>query len=331
MRFTRFFTQKLGQNSYIHTPKEIKKILIIRPNHRLGNILLITPFIEEVATIFPQAKIDLFVKGGAASQVFKNYSNIHKIYALPKKHFKELFTYFKTWIGLLFRKYDLVINISKESSSGNLATKVSRAKFKFFGQEQPLGNIPDDYSHFAKHPIYNFREYLKKSGIKVTNQGIEKLKLELSSDEIELGKELVFNITKNNKKTIVFFTYATGSKCYSTTFWEAFYSKLKEEFEPDYNLIEILPIENVSQVNFKASTFYSKDIREIASFLKNVELFIGADSGMMHLAATATKTIGLFSYSDKISIYQPYGEGNIGIDTNKVSIEDCIKKIKVDL
>ena len=47
--------------------------------------------------------------------------------------------------------------------------------------------------------------------------------------------------------------------------------------------------------------------------------------------ATATKTIGLFSYSDKISIYQPYAEENIGIDTNKVSIEDCIKKIKFEM
>jgi ADP-heptose:LPS heptosyltransferase len=41
--------------------------------------------------------------------------------------------------------------------------------------------------------------------------------------------------------------------------------------------------ENVSQIAFKSPTFYSKDIREIGAVIANTEIFIGADSGIMHL------------------------------------------------
>jgi hypothetical protein len=43
-----------------------------------------------------------------------------------------------------------------------------------------------------------------------------------------------------------------------------FFAALLQEF-PDYNIIEILPVENVSQIEFKSPTFYSKDIREIGN------------------------------------------------------------------
>ena len=51
----------------------IKKILICRPNPRLGNQLLITPLVQEVIATFPECEIDLFVHGGLAQIVFKNY------------------------------------------------------------------------------------------------------------------------------------------------------------------------------------------------------------------------------------------------------------------
>ena len=54
-------------------PENIKRVLITRPNHRLGNQLLLTPIVQEVIATFPNCKIDLFVKGGVAYPVFENY------------------------------------------------------------------------------------------------------------------------------------------------------------------------------------------------------------------------------------------------------------------
>ena len=57
----------------------------------------------------------------------------------------------------------------------------------------------------------------------------------------------------------------------------------------------MLSIENISMIQFRAPTFYSKDIRQIGSLIANTEVFIGADSGIMHLASSSqTPTVGLF-------------------------------------
>jgi ADP-heptose:LPS heptosyltransferase len=66
----------------------------------------------------------------------------------------------------------------------------------------------------------------------------------------------------------------------------SFYDRLKAEY-PNYNIIEVLPVENVSQIGFKAPTFYSKDVREIGALMANTEVFIGGDSGIMHLASAS--------------------------------------------
>ena len=322
---TKFLTQKLGQNSYINVEtNQIEKVLVIRPNHRLGNILLITPLIEEVIHHFPNAKIDLFVKGKISEIIFEKHSKIDMILALPKNHFKELLAYISIWFKILTKRYDLVINANSISSSGQIAAKLARGKFKFFGEEKE--NKYEqliDYFHFAKFGVYNFRAYLSKSWPNLVFDEIPKLHLTLSEQEIEKGQEIINAITKNNKKTIAFFTYATGDKCYSKEFWAEMYSKMQVAFGKDYNLIEILPVENVSQIDFIAPNFYSKDIREIAAVLKNTELFLGADSGMMHLATTNTTTFGLFSKTPTEK-YQPFGQFNMGINMNDTSIDNCI-------
>ena len=90
------------------------------------------------------------------------------------------------------------------------------------------------------------------------------------------------------------------------------------DFIEDYNLLEILPVENVSQIGFRAASFYSKNIREIGAVLANTTLFIGADSGIMHLANAAhTTTLGLFSASS-LQKYEPYCNGSQGVDTNVI-------------
>jgi len=328
-KITKGLTHNIGKSRFIPKDKTPKKILVVRPNHRLGNTLLITPLIEEITKQFPDSKIDLFVKGTVANVIFENYSSIEQILCLPKKHFKELFLYFKTWFKLRLKKYDLVINTTKGSSSGRLATKVARAPYKFYGEieNNAYQNLPD-YEHFAKFPVYNFWAYLEQSGRTISGKNIPILSLKLSEKELQKGKEVLEQIIQDpTKKTIAIFTFATGDKCYSENWWNNLYQNMLTEFE-SYNIIEILPVENVSQIQRKAPTYYSKDIREITAVMANTTLFIGADSGMMHLSTSSgTTTIGLFHITDLVR-YEPYGNKNCGLNTDDISTEDIIKEIK---
>ncbi|WP_242087034.1 glycosyltransferase family 9 protein [Aestuariivivens sediminis] len=305
----------------------IKNVLIVRPNHRLGNQLLLTPIVQEVINTFPYCKIDLFVKGGVAFPVFENYDQIHQIIPLPKKPFNNLFTYMAKWIGLRRRRYDLVINADRNSASGRLLTQISKANFKVFGEiYENIQKVHSDYHHIAKYPVYNLRYYLSQLGIEQDHSDVPVLDIKLSEDEISRGKAILDGIINNDKKSICIYTNATGDKCYSETWWETLYDRLLDEY-PDYNVIEMLPIENISKIHFKAPNFYSKDIREMGAIIANTSIFIAADNGVMHLASAAlTPTVGFFSVTNPL-VYAPYGNGSIALDTNSTTIEDWIKAI----
>ncbi|WP_223548093.1 glycosyltransferase family 9 protein [Aestuariivivens sp. NBU2969] len=307
--------------------EDIKKVLIVRPNHRLGNQLLLTPLVQEVVNTFPNCKIDLFVKGGVAYPVFQNYNQIEHIIQLPKKPFSNLLKYIAKWFGLRRRRYDLVINADKNSSSGRLLTQFSNARFKVFGEvHEDIQKEYPDYQHISKYPVYNLRRYLNLSGFEKTTSNVPFLDIKLNDEEIANGKKILNELIKNDKKTICIYTNATGAKCYSEMWWEAFYNRLLKEY-PNYNIVEMLPIENISKINFRAPHFYSKDIREMGAIIKNTSIFIAADNGVMHLAsASLTPTIGFFSVTNPL-VYAPYGNRSKAFNTNETNIDDWINAV----
>ncbi len=329
-----FITKNIGSSQTepefdANTKIEINKVLIIRPNHRLGNQLLLTPIVQEVIDTFPNCKVDLFVKGGVAYPVFENFKEIDNIFQLPKKPFNHLFKYVKCWISIKRKHYDLVINGDKNSSSGRLLTQISNANYKVFGDVNESIQLKyGDYEHIAKYPVYNLRYYLTKIGYKENDTDVPVLNIKLNDSEVLQGKKILKDIVKNDKKTICIYTNATGNKCYSEEWWNTFYLRLKNEYENEFNIIEMLPIENISKINFKATHFYSKDIREMGAIIRNTSVFIAADNGVMHLAsASLTPTIGFFSVTNQ-NIYAPYGNKSIALNTNESNIDDWFVSIQ---
>lgn len=307
---------------------EVSRVLISRPNHRLGNLLLITPLLQDVMQTFPNAKIDLFVKGGIAPTIFREYKAVDQIISLPRKPMKELRKYLSVWVALKRKKYDIVINVDKGSSSGRISVNIAKASCKIFGDEFEEGfALYQDYEHIAKQPVYNFRNILPFFAKSNQGKAIPAMDLRLTESEIAHGRKILTNLVNNDRPSICIFTFATGTKCYPPSWWEPFYEMLLKAF-PQYNIVEILPAENVSQINFKAPSFYSMDVREMGAVLNNMAVFVGADSGIVHLAeASLVPTVALFSVTNK-NIYQPYRNKSIGINTNETSIEGCVQIIK---
>lgn len=325
-KIMRGLTGGIGKGSLENINKnetiKIEQVLINRPNQRLGNLLLITPLIQEIHHDYPHAKVDLFVKGKVAPIIFENYPQIDQIIELPKKPFKELIQYAKVWLKIKKKNYDLVINVDKNSSSGRLSTSFANSKYKIFGDEFELDPTQETQIHQAQYPVYQFRKFKELFEDKKDNSSIPTLNIQLTEKETDQGKKILEKLTDNNeKKTLAFFTYATGTKCYVADWWAEFYDTFYPKYSENYNLIEILPVENISMLNHKLPTFYSKDVREIAAVMKNCEFVIAADSGMMHLSCAApTKTIGLFKCENFLKRYKPYGKGNAVVlinDENK--------------
>jgi ADP-heptose:LPS heptosyltransferase len=225
----------------------------------------------------------------------------------------------------------LAINAIQNSSSGKLSVQFSNASYKFFGEFKDDDFLKySDYRHQAKNTIYKLRKYIKPLEFDLSKKKVPLLNIKLDKTEIANGYHNLNTLVSKNKRTICLFTNATGDKCYSETWWCEFYEKLKFEF-PDYNIIELLPVENKSRLGFKIPTFYSKDIREMGAFIANTKLFISADCGVMHLSsAVGTSTIGLFSVTDE-NVYKPYGNKSLSINTNKINITEMVDLINIYL
>jgi ADP-heptose:LPS heptosyltransferase len=307
---------------------EVKKILICRPNHRLGNQLLITPLLTEIERTLPQAKVHLFLKGNLGATVFKNFTCVEAIFELPKKPFSNPWKYLSSWGQIQQNSYDLVLNVVSISGSGRIATRFANARVKSFGIfNHAEKNLPPDSVHLGKAPVYNFRRVLHEIGYETTATSIAPLDLRLNTDERERGKQDLQTVVKNDKKTISIFTFATGAKCYSPEWWSEFYQKIKTAFS-EFNIIEILPVEGVSSIDFQAPTYSNKDIRRVASVIAATHLWIGADSGVMHLAsASGALTAGLFSVTEPANL-APYNGDSRALDTRHLSIDDCIEELK---
>ena len=109
-RITRFLTGSLIKTKNkiptdLPDDFEFKTILISRPNHRLGNLLLITPILAEIENNYPNCKVDIFAKGGLANILFSEYKNVNTIYQLPRKPFKELIKYLHILILINKKKF----------------------------------------------------------------------------------------------------------------------------------------------------------------------------------------------------------------------------------
>ncbi|MDR1623444.1 MAG: glycosyltransferase family 9 protein [Tannerellaceae bacterium] len=308
--------------------QNLTSVLLCRPNGRLGNQLMITPLVQEIARWSPHCRIDLFVKGSLCEIIFKNYPEVGRIIELPRKPFAEPVRYLKVWLSLRKHTYDLVINVTEDSLSGRLSTRLARARWRFYNNTEGLPKaLCPGWAHMAEYPVYNFRRYLASLTPELTHP-VPCLSLRLSDAELANGLEVMNCYVSPAKKTLCIYTYATGAKCYPEAWWAAMYARLKEAFGSTCNILEILPIENVSLIHFQAPAYYSRDIRQIASVIAHASLFLGADSGMMHLAAASgAPTAGLFSVTEP-ALYRPCGPRSLAIETNRTDIDGIIAAIR---
>ncbi|MCX2682085.1 lipopolysaccharide heptosyltransferase family protein [Galbibacter sp. EGI 63066] len=315
------FKNKIGKT--VSTNDAIERILICRPNHRLGNLLLLSPLVQKLESTFPNSEIDLLVNQSCAIQLYQNYDNVDQVIELPRNPFKNPIKYIRTFVGFRSKKYDLAINAVMESCSGRLFTSISNASFKFVGDR----GTDKKERHIAKQVIYSLREFLPTIGVKANDAMPASLDLRLANDELIHGGSLVYDIVQNAQPTICLYTHTTDTKSYTETWWLNLYEHLQKAF-PEVNIIEVLPKENISKIGFRAPALYSNDVRELAAMIANTDVFIGADSGVMHLASSSlTPTIGLFSVTDTEK-YKPYNEGSVAVNINEVEIDALIVFVK---
>lgn len=162
------------------------KILIIQTAF-IGDVVLATPVIENLAATYPAAKIDFLLRKGNEN-LLEGHPHIHQLLVWNKKQNK--YKGLLKLVGQIRQKqYDFVINLQRFASTGFL-TALSKGKSKIGFAKNPFSfTFSSKISHqFAEgtHEVDRNLELIKN----FANVGIQRLALHPSQSDYSSVSEL---------------------------------------------------------------------------------------------------------------------------------------------
>ena len=303
----------------------IHRILICRPNHRLGNLLLLTPLLAELQHSYPGAQVDLVVGGQRSNALFQSFPNVGSVFRLPRHAFRQPLKFLRVLLAVRRERYDLAIDPDVRSRSSRLLLGRCRTTYRigFSGIKSAQGlthamPIPVAQRHMGQLPVLLLRWAMSRRVGNPTD--VPSLDLSLFEHERIWGRQRLAELLDRSADdplppVVALFTHATGAKRYEDAWWMQLFATLHARF-PNHAFLEILPVHGHASLAGLVPAYYSSSPRRLASIIAAAQLFVTADCGVMHLACAASgpRVIGLFQRTDP-AVYGPYGSGNRAIST----------------
>ena len=314
---------------------EIKSVIIVRPNYRIGNLIFLTPLINELCERLPNAKIDLIVGMKIAGDVLRPLPNVDKVISVPRELLRRPMQLYDFIKETRKKKYDLAINVMGASTSSQMVTSLLSAKYKAsFYNEKSWGKLTHTtpYEGTYKHIGLQSLELLKLFNV---SPPIENLKLDvkLTDDETKKAKEDLKAVLKGrdlnaDSKVVSVFRNARFDKKIVDEWWSEWLDELLALNE-NVIVVDILSPDVPSKLNDKVLEYSNKNLRILGAFFKECDLYVSADTGPMHLAAASdAKVLALFNKTN-IEAFGALGDKSKTIDVNDLSPKE-VAKITMD-
>lgn len=330
-RFISFFYKTKYQNTQIDK-NEIRSILIIRINYRIGNTLFLTPLVSALQKEMPDANIDILIGAGFTKVLFEGFSNVQNIYDFPRKLLKNPLFLIKYIKQLRSQKYDLIVTPNSGSSSDKLATLLARGKYKLgvckYGEWSPVNRCTPDTTIFKHEAL----KPLALMDIFETHQTYDKsLTISLKEDEKQRAQDTLTKLIKthgyNDKNILIaLFRGARFEKKIDKQWWLDFVIQMKK-INSDVIFIDILSPDIKEPLQNDIITFSEKNLRKLGAFLSNLNAFVCADTGPMHLAsASGVCTIALFKHTS-LDMYGTLGKCDKSYNITELSIKELASNI----
>lgn len=282
--------------------ENIRRILVIRINYRIGNILFTTPLLRALEQRFPEASMDILIGARYPSSLLKGFSTINNVFDFPRKLLKNPLHLFRYIRQLREPYYDLVINLNAGSASDRGATFLARGTYK-------LGFDTQDWSpstHVVSAPNGSIHEALKpldlmKAFGNSPSEFPQRMDIALSEEEKAAGlEELKKRLTEqgyvwgSKSKIIGMFRDARFEKKISNEWWQEWYTQMKQ-LNPDAVFVDILSPDVPEKLSEGLYSLLESNLRTLGAILSQMDAFVCGDTGPMHLAsASGVPTLALF-------------------------------------
>ncbi len=313
----------------------IRRILVCRPNHRLGNLLLLTPLLSELARLFPSAEVDIVLAGEHVAELFQTFPNVGHIWNLSRRMVRHPVALGRTIAAIRRMHYDLAIDPCEASQSSRFLMTVARPRQALGIARSGTATGPNTTwmmlapNHMAQWPVHLLRGALRRPVAAQSGPGFPTLDIRLTATEQARGRAHLDRAAgvagHPNAPTIIgVFAEATGGKKYGVDWWRRFIDALRAS-QPDCAIMEIAPPDGRPRLGADFPFFSSPSPREVAAVISGMTCFVSADCGVMHLAsASGAPTLGLFSVSDALK-YAPYGHRSQALLTRGKTPEEVAR------
>lgn len=316
----------------------IHRILICRTVHTLGDSLMLTPLLDELANIYPGAEMDIISGYPSAAALYAVHPNVRCVFCLPAHVPGHPLGTLRALRSMRQKHYDLAIDPDPRSQSGRLLTlyAIATRKLGYLGPNKGGAlshgvDVSDAPSHRAMEGVYLLRTALGEDAML---RKYPRPSLWLTAEERERGRQRLAHVcgvhnAADHLPRIGIFANATRDKSLGLDWWRQFLAAF-ESRALQHCMVEILPAFGRSLLEDRYPGFYCSDVRELAAMLANLSLYISADCGVMHLAwATGVPTIGLFNATEPAE-WGPWGGHNRALDLHGTTPEQvAVGAVKV--
>lgn len=293
----------------------VQRIVVIRPNHRLGNNVLLTPLLAALEREYPGASVDIVTGGHAAAEIFSGYRNVGAVLSFPAKSARHPLQSLGLLSRLLSSRYDLAVDPVTRSRGGRALLGLVRAR-------QRVGFRWDHWwrDRGLTHSVRaeNVSPHLAQCAVQLVQRSpapMPTLDLRLAAAEQERGLAEVRRVLPNlltGRLLVGVYATATAAKNYPAQWWQTVIAAIQQRF-PAVEIVEFAPHDGQSRLGNRYPLLVCGRPREMCAVLSAVPVIITGDCGVMHLAVAArSQVIGLFKVTDPAK-YAPYGNGSAAI------------------
>ncbi|OLQ78273.1 hypothetical protein BIT28_10215 [Photobacterium proteolyticum] len=296
--FYHLFNNKNDLQDTLVSEEDIKSILIIRNNKRIGNVLFMIPFVRQVRKDYPNAKITLMLNEKWQGQFFDNIGVDNIFYS--ELSFVKILSTLKLILKLKKETFSMIL-LPNSSAGDTVLAAMLRSKNKISPYNEKCKGV---FSHSVK--LKKTRPHSALMSLEIIeslrDKGISNYchQLSFSDDELTFGLEEKKKLDiKGRTLTIAYFRGARGIKVLPDSYWEKLLEKFNAATDDKICWVEILSPDIEEALTCSNKSYSSTDIRLLGSVLRSCDAFISCDTGPLHLAdASGATCVGLFNITD---------------------------------
>ncbi len=317
-------------------PKDFtpKRILVVKLDH-IGDVILATPVFSNLRLAFPNADIDALA-GDWSRVILENHPDVNKVWVYNSPAFSRsqkptpLKEVFQLYRNLQRQNYDLLINLRGDWRiillslfRGVSPKRIDRASIQ-------VANKFGSAQFSSKHEAIRNLDVLKRVGIPIS---IQHATFSVTPEDDEWASKFLLDQNINSDQPII--AIHPGSPIILKRWIPERYAELADWLVAQkgakvlfIGVKDEIPIITEIQGMMRRESISiagKTNLPQLASILHKSTMFIGNDSGPMHLAAAVgTQTIGLFGPGDP-ERFGPIGH-NCATIRKKLNCPPCTGK-----